>query len=59
MKMASPQPSIYKGCTYINTCGAKPNELGFAITNDKASFVAKGDSICLFNVAKETALNEQ
>ena len=34
-------------------------KLGFVITNDKASYVAKGDSICLFSVAKETALNKQ
>ena len=34
-------------------------KLGFVITNDKASYVAKEDSICLFSVAKETALNEQ
>ena len=34
-------------------------KLGFVITNEKASYVAKGDSICLFGVAKETALNEQ
>ena len=40
--------------TYINTCGAKPNELGFVISNDKASYVAKGDSICLFSVATQT-----
>ena len=29
------------------------------ITNDKASYVAKVDSICLFSVAREAALNEQ
>ena len=57
--MTSPLPSIYEGCIYINTSGPKPNELGFVITNDKASYVAKGDSICLFSVTKETALNEQ
>ena len=34
-------------------------KLGFVITNDKASYVAKEDSIHLFCVAKETALNEQ
>ena len=33
-------------------------KLGFVITNDKASYVAKEDSICLFIVAKEVALNE-
>ena len=34
-------------------------KLGFVITNDKASCVAKTGSICLFKVAKETALNKQ
>ena len=34
-------------------------KLGFVITNDKASCVAKADSICLFRVAKEEALNKQ
>ena len=34
-------------------------KLCFVITNDKVSFVAKGDNICLFSVAKETAFNEQ
>ena len=34
-------------------------KLGFVITNDKASYVAKEDSICLFSVAREAALNEQ
>ena len=29
------------------------------LTNDKASFVAKEDSICLLSVAKESTLNEQ
>ena len=40
---------------------AEPNQinLGFVITNDKASYVAKEDSICLFLIAKEAALNEQ
>ena len=40
---------------------AEPNQikLDFVITNDKASYVAKEDSICLFIVAKEAALNEQ
>ena len=40
---------------------AEPNQmkLGFVITNYKASYVAKEDSICLFSVAKEAALNEQ
>ena len=33
--------------------------LCFVITNDKASYGAKGDIICLFSVAKERALNEQ
>ena len=32
---------------------------GFVISNDKASYVAKEASICLFSVAKEAALNEQ
>ena len=32
---------------------------GFVITNDKASYVAKGDCICLLSVAKEIAMNEQ
>ena len=34
-------------------------KLGLVITNDKASYVAKEDSICLFNYSKEAALNEQ
>ena len=34
-------------------------KLGFVITNDKAPYVAKEDSICLFSVAREAALNEQ
>ena len=29
------------------------------ITNDKASYVAKEDRICLFSFVKEAALNEQ
>ena len=33
--------------------------LGFVITNDKPSCVAKEDSICLFSVAKKATLNEQ
>ena len=33
--------------------------LGFVKTNDKASYVAKWDSIGLFCVAKETAMNKQ
>ena len=32
-------------------------ELGFMITNDRASYVAKEDSICLFSVASEAVLN--
>ena len=40
---------------------AEPNQInqGFVITNDKASYVAKEDSICLFLIAKEAALNKQ
>ena len=40
---------------------ADPNQvnLGFVITNDKASYVAKEDSICLFLIAKKAALNKQ
>ena len=34
-------------------------KLGFVITNDKALYVAKEDSIFLLSVAKEAALNEQ
>ena len=34
-------------------------ELGFVITNEKASYVANKDSICFFSVAREAALNEQ
>ena len=37
----------------------KQMKLGSVITNDKAPYVAKGDSICLFSIAKETALNKQ
>ena len=37
----------------------EPNQmkLGFVIANDKASYVARKDSICLFSVAEEAALN--
>ena len=34
-------------------------KLGFVITNDKASYVVREDSICLFSIAKEVAMNEQ
>ena len=34
-------------------------KLGFVITDDKSSYVAKGDSNCLLSVVKETALNKQ
>ena len=34
-------------------------KLGFVITNNKASYVAKGDSICLLSLAKKKALNKQ
>ena len=34
-------------------------ELDFVITNDKESYVAKEDSICLFSIAEEAALNKQ
>ena len=34
-------------------------ELGFVITNDKATYVAREESICLFSIAREAALNEQ
>ena len=34
-------------------------KLGFVITNNKASYVTKEDSICLFSFAKEAALNKQ
>ena len=34
-------------------------KLSFVITNEKASYVSKEDSICLFRVAKEAALNKQ
>ena len=39
----------------------EPNQMksGFVITNDKASYVAKEDSICLFSMAKEATLNKQ
>ena len=39
----------------------EPNQttLGFVITNDKPSYVAKEDSIRLFSVAREAALNKQ
>ena len=32
-------------------------ELGFVMTNDKPSYIAKEDSICLLSVAREAALN--
>ena len=34
-------------------------KLGFVMTNDRGSHVAREDGICLFNVPKEVALNEQ
>ena len=34
-------------------------KLGFVITNDKTSYVAKGDTICLFINAEETDLKNQ
>ena len=34
-------------------------KLCFVIANDKASYVAKEDNICLFSVAKEMASYEQ
>jgi hypothetical protein len=34
-------------------------KLSFVIINEKASYLAKGNNISLFSVAKETALNEQ
>ena len=38
-----------------------PNQtqLGFAMTNDKASYVAKDERICLFSVAKKASLRKQ
>ena len=33
-------------------------ELGFVISNEKASYVAKKDSIRLFSNAREAGLNE-
>ena len=38
----------------------EPNqmELGFLITNEKASYVAKEDGICLLSVAREAALDK-
>ena len=40
---------------------AEPNQInqGFVITNDKTSYVAQEDSICLFLIDKEAALNKQ
>ena len=57
------RPLLYQLFTealHISTL-VEPNqmELGFVITNDKASYVAKEDSICLFSVARKAALNEQ
>ena len=51
---------LFTKAVHISTL-VEPNQmkLGFVITNDKASYVAKEDSIHLFCVAKETALNEQ
>ena len=34
-------------------------KLSFGIANDKASYVSKEHSICLFSVAKEAGLNKQ
>ena len=34
-------------------------KLGFVITNDKASYFAKEDSLSLFSVAKKAAMNKQ
>ena len=33
-------------------------ELGFVITNEKASYVAKEDSICLLSVAREASMDK-
>ena len=59
MKKTSPQPAIYRGCTYINIVELNQMKLSFVISNDKASYVSKEHSICLFSVAKLAALNEQ
>ena len=39
----------------------EPNQmhLGFVMTSDKASYVAKEDKICLYSVAKKAALKKQ
>ena len=34
-------------------------KLGFVITDEKSSYVAKENSICLFSVVKETAFNKR
>ena len=51
---------LFTKTVHISTL-VEPNQmkLGFAITNEKASYIAKKDSICLFSIAKEVALNEQ
>ena len=51
---------LFTEALHISTL-VEPNqmELGFTITNDNASYVAKEDSICLFSVAREAALNKQ
>ena len=51
---------LFTEALHVSTL-VEPNqtELGFVITNDKPSYVAKEYSICLFSVAWEAALNEQ
>ena len=57
------QPLLYRlfSKSVLMSTLTEPNQisLGFVITNDKSSYVAKEDSICLFLIAKEAALNEQ
>ena len=53
--MTSLLTAIHYGSTYINTCGAKPNEA--ELCDNQWQSIIKEDSICLFSVAKEAALN--
>ena len=53
--------AVWTHSVYCISTLLEPNQMkvGFVITTDKISYVAKEDSICLFSVAKEMALNEQ
>ena len=57
------RPLLYQlfiNAVYISTMWTQTKwSWDLRLTNDKASYVAKEDSICLLSVAKEATLNEQ